>query len=126
MAKDSSGAKLLALVAALLVAPHAYRVALPENQDLHSRLLGHSSANATNLAIVRNRVCRKSGKKPHAKARRRQVSELTTFAPLREKFHAAIFLLLNVFKLPCSGVHREVSVLVPFKDEVVGGPEETH
>ena len=52
---------------------------------------------ATNLAFVRNRVCRKSGKKPHAKARRRKVNELTIFAPLREKFHAAIFLLLKVF-----------------------------
>ena len=57
--------------------------------------LRHSSANATNLVIVRNRVCRKSGKKPHAKARRRKVSELTIFAPLRDKFHAAIFLLLR-------------------------------
>ena len=31
----------------------------------------------------------------------RKVNELITFAPLREKFNAAIFLLLEVFKLPC-------------------------
>ena len=55
--------------------------------------------NATNLAIVRNRECRKSGEKPHAKARRRKVVELTIFAPLREKFHTAIFLLLSFFKI---------------------------
>ena len=33
--------------------------------------------------FVRNRVCRKSGKKPHAKTRRRKVNELTIFAPSR-------------------------------------------
>jgi len=32
-AKDSSGAKLLGLEAALRAAPHAYRVALPENME---------------------------------------------------------------------------------------------
>ena len=31
--------------------------------------------------------------------RRRKVNELTIFAPLREKFHAEIFLLLRVFKI---------------------------
>ena len=67
--------------------------------------------NTTNLAFVRNRVCRKSGKKPHAKAQS-QINNLCAFAPLREKFHAAIFLLVKVFKLPCSGVHQEVSVVV--------------
>ena len=56
--------------------------------------------NATNLDFVRNRVYRKSDKKPHAKARRRKVNKLTIFAPLREKFHAAIFLLLHVVPMP--------------------------
>ena len=65
--------------------------------------------NATNLAFLRNRVCRKSGKTPHAKARRRKVNELTIFASLREKSHTAIFLVLRLFKSSCSGVHREVS-----------------
>ena len=57
------------------------------------------SVNATYLAFVRIPVCRKSGKKTLAKARRRKVNELTIVAPLREKFHAAIFLLLRVFKI---------------------------
>ena len=42
--------------------------------------------------------------KPHAKARRRKDCSSLDFAPLREKFHAAIFLLLSVFKLPSSGI----------------------
>ena len=82
--------------------------------NLHSRSLGHSSMNATNLAFVRNRVCRKSGEKASrkgAKARRRKVNELIIFAPLREKFHTAIFLPLSFLKPCCSGVHREISSL---------------
>ena len=41
-----------------------------------------------------------------------------SFAPLREKFHAAIFLLLKVFRLPCSGLYQS-DILVVVKVFVV-------
>ena len=64
----------------------------------------------TDLAFASNRACRQSGKKPHAKARKRKVNELTIFAPLRERFHAAIFLLLRVFKNHLAVVLTEKSL----------------
>ena len=66
--------------------------------------------NCNHLAFVRNRVCWKSGKKPHAKALRRKANELTIFAPSRlcERNSTLRFSCCCSLKSSCS-VHREVS-----------------